>query len=147
MRITLLREPSTDEGTFGRVVDDEGEFVCFSVELPWRENERGRSCIPPDTYPLSPWSSARFRAALHVANVEARSAILIHSGNWGGDAEKGLKTHLRGCIAPGRRIGVLKGQRAVLASKPALRHLIALDPSELVIEVVKFVDEALTGGT
>ena len=78
---------------------------------------------------------------MHVANVEARSAILIHGGNWGGDSEKGLRTHLLGCIAPGRRIGILEGQRAVLSSKPALRNLIALDPSELL------VIEALTGGT
>ena len=66
--------------------------------------------------------------------VPDRSAILIHGANWGGNKDKGFRTHLNGCIAPGRRVGRLEGQRAVLASQPALRNLIELEPEILEIQ-------------
>lgn len=40
-----------------------------------------------------------------------------------GDAGKGLKCQLNGCIAIGERLGWIAGQKAVLLSAPAVRRL------------------------
>jgi hypothetical protein len=80
-----------------------GHFVCFTIELPWKENQRNISCIPEGRYALKTRYSTRFKSHLHVQQVEGRSLILLHPAN---DALK----ELRGCIAPVMQLsGVGKG--------------------------------------
>lgn len=134
MIISLVRTTTSDEGSFGELFDEDGEFVCFTGELPWRDNRRMVSCIPEGEYALQRWNSAKFPNTLHVMDVPSRSAILIHSANYCGDTTKGYKTHLNGCIAPGRLLGRLGGQNAILASKPALRKVVAMVPTKLMVE-------------
>lgn len=122
---TLQREPSSDEGTYGTLRFD-GQQV-YTIELPWRDNQRQVSCIPPGRYECAIVNSPKFGRVYEVKDVPGRSAVLIHSANLAGDLTKGWTTQLQGCIAPGERRGTMinasgKMQRAVLVSRPALRR-------------------------
>ena len=130
--LTLTRETSGDQGTFGRLQAPGLWLEC--VEPPWRDNTRNRSCIPRGRYELRPHVSPRFGRCLWVVDVPDRSHVLVHAGNLGGDPDEGFVTHTLGCLLPGTRRGrlwVRSGwpravwQRAVLASRPALRQLLA----------------------
>lgn len=103
------------EGTNG-VLFINGRFFGFTIELPWRDNEKQVSCIPEGIYDVAPRYSKRFKHHLHVMHVPKRRYILIHGGN---DA----KRDLRGCIAP---VTQLTGIGTGLASKPKLQQLVAL---------------------
>jgi hypothetical protein len=88
-------------------------FICFTIELPWRENQRSISCIPEDRYELITRTSEKFKNHFLLKNVTDRSLILIHPAN-------DSKRELRGCIAPVLHLsGIGKG----LYSKRALDKL------------------------
>jgi hypothetical protein len=124
----LRRQPSSDEGTFG-VLSFGGQTV-YSLELPWRDNRRQKSCIPFGSYRCTLVQSPKFGRVYEVTNVPGRSAVLIHPANFGGDADLGYTTHLQGCIAPCERIGLMQNkagrmQRAGLVSRPAVSRLMS----------------------
>ena len=123
----LRRLVHCDEGTIGRL--SAGGLGCYTMEPPWRDNLPNRSCIPAGLYEVVPHLSPRYGRCLMVAEVPARTHILVHAGNVGGDLELGLHTHTLGCILPGLRRGRLtvrgRAQRAVLVSRTAVRQLMA----------------------
>ncbi len=128
MIAVLTRGPSTNEGTFGSLAF--GEQVVNTVELPWRDNVRQISCIPPGTYECAIVQSPRFGRVYEVKNVPGRSHVLIHPANFAGDESLGWTTELQGCIALGERHGRIKNpsgkmQRAVLVSRPAVAKLMS----------------------
>ena len=83
--LTLTRERSGDQGTFGRL---EGAGLWLEcAEPPWRDNAKNRSCIPCGEYLVRPHVSPRFGRCLHVVDVPDRTHVLIHAGNVGGDPE------------------------------------------------------------
>lgn len=93
MHLTIHRTYHT-EGTNGLLtMGPNSEPVCYTIELPWRNNEVNRSCIPEGTYVLKRRYSTKFRWHLEIKDVPGRSYILIHPAN---HAERELK----GCIAP-----------------------------------------------
>lgn len=93
-----------------------GERVCYTIELPWRNNEHGRSCIPEGRYRLRKRRSKKFGQHLLVTEVPGRSLILVHPAN---DAARELK----GCMAP---VSSLAGIGKGTGSKKALEKLLAL---------------------
>jgi hypothetical protein len=139
-RASLVREESTDEGTFG-TLRLEGGPVLRTTELPWRDNRPTISCIPPGVYRCEIVQSPKYGRVYGVLDVPGRSHILIHAANWAGDRAKGLHSDLLGCIAPGDSVGMLQPpngrmQRAVIGSKRALHDLMAWaggEPFELTI--------------
>lgn len=134
-RATLTRTGTGDEGTFGRLVTDTG-LVCFTGELPWRGNAKGRSCIPPGVYRCIWGPSASFGTCYHVTRVPGRSAILIHAANFVGDTTKGFQCEVAGCIAVGTGIEPRGRQRALVHSRQALLALetaLGREPFELTI--------------
>lgn len=91
MELQLFRnqfEGGTNGALFHR-----GKFICFMIELPWKENARNVSCIPDGRFELELWFTDRFKHHLVVKDVPGRSGILVHPAN---DALK----ELRGCLAP-----------------------------------------------
>lgn len=90
--------------------------VCYSIELPWRNNQQQVSCIPEGSYPILKRYSKRFGWHLHLQNVPGRSMILIHPAN------NAIK-ELRGCIAPVTRI---TGEGMGSDSAKALQKLMLL---------------------
>ena len=83
-------------GTNG-VLSCNGEPVCNTIELPWKENQRQISCIPEGKYELRRRYTPRFGRHFELRHVVGRSNILIHAFN---DAVAESK----GCIAPVSRI-------------------------------------------
>lgn len=128
LQAQLRRGPSTDEGTFGVLTF--GAARMRSLELPWRDNRRQRSCIPAGRYRCALVRSQRFGRVYHLQDVPGRDAVLIHAANLAGDVEMGWASQLHGCIAPFQRLGAMRTpagrmQAAGLVSKPAVDALMA----------------------
>lgn len=125
-KAVLTRGASTDQGTFG--VLRFGSQQVHTLELPWRDNLRQRSCVPTGTYECRLVRSPRFGNVYKLLAVPGRSDVLIHPANLAGDVDKGWTTELQGCIAPCMRVGAMRNkagvmQAAGLVSRPAVREL------------------------
>lgn len=123
MDATIKRIRSGDDGTFGML--SAGSFSCFTGELPWRDNKRGISCVPPGVYHCQIRQSPKFGKVYHLTDTPGRSLVLMHSGNFCGDVDKGFTSHVQGCILLGRFFGRLVNkagvmQSAVCSSLPAV---------------------------
>lgn len=121
--VRLTRQKQTDAGTEGFLSTD--GFNCYTLELPWRNNIRQKSCIPEGSYRCQITQSPRFGRVYTVTGVEGRGNILFHSGNYAGDVDKGYKTHVQGCILLGKRTGYLGQQRGILVSRPAVSEFMS----------------------
>ena len=109
MKLELVRT-YFPEGTNGQLQTN-GMVICQTIELPWKENQPGVSCIPEGKYVLVKRYSKKFGWHLLVEGTVSRSLILVHPAN---DAKK----ELRGCIAPvSTLIGHGKGTQSRLAFK------------------------------
>lgn len=108
------------EGTNGEIFLN-GKRVCYSIELPWRNNAPQVSCIPEGKYFLTKRYSPKFLHHLQVYPVAGRQWILIHPAN------NALK-ELRGCIAP---VSFLTGHGQGGQSRKALAALLAIVYPEL----------------
>ena len=110
--VLLLNRTYFPEGTQG-ALEWNGTLVCYTIELPWLQNQRRISCIPEGEYVLQKRFSPKFKWHIHLQNVPGRDFILIHPAN---DARK----ELLGCIAPVTiHTGIGKGS----ASRIALEKL------------------------
>ena len=110
--VLVLKRTYFPEGTQG-VLEWNGTIVCYTIELPWLENQKRISCIPEGEYILHKRFSPKFKWHLHLMNVPGRDLILIHPAN---DAKK----ELLGCIAPvSKHTGIGKGSN----SRKALEKL------------------------
>ncbi len=114
MNLTLKTFKSDDYGTFGQLFLED-EQLCYTVELPWKDNHHETSCIPAGIYECIPHSSDKFPNTWEITGVPDRSAILIHSANTIQD--------LRGCVGVGNRLGFVNDLPAVLNSKKTLDML------------------------
>lgn len=117
MHIEILRDRVEPEGVFGTLSID-GERICVTCEQPWRNNQKGISCIPAGDYALVPHDSTKHpnvvafvNPALRVFHHEAdapkdggsfRAECLIHNAN---DPDQ-----LHGCVAPGASVKFFKHQ-------------------------------------
>ena len=132
----LQREETGDQGTFGTLTFYNGSHTAGSVktgELPWRNNARGRSCIPSGSYTSRLRSSPKFGwhfiltgpgvVDVPVSDPKVRDFVLIHKGNRCGDRSMNFVSDVDGCIIVGMTHGLLKGQKAVLSSGVALEKL------------------------
>lgn len=90
--IAILTRTYSDSGTNG-TLECNGKHLCYTIELPWKNNERLVSCIPEGTYRLRKRHNIRFNWHLELCEVKGRKHILIHPAN------NALK-ELKGCIAP-----------------------------------------------
>lgn len=115
----IFRLERSDQGTKGLLVCE--GYTCRTLELPWRNNQKQISCIPPGEYDVDIRLSNKYGRIYWVRNVPDRSYILIHSGNYAGDTSKGYKSHVMGCILLGKQHGFLGGQVAVLNSRITVR--------------------------
>ena len=89
-------------------------LLCYTIELPWRNNLRSESCIPEGKYKLRKRFSSKFRNHLELIDVENRSLILIHPANT-------ALVELRGCIAPVKKLtGIGQGIFSKMAQNEIL---------------------------
>lgn len=112
-----------DEGTPG-ILNAEG-FDCKTLELPFQLNKKKVSSIIPSSYICKLKKSPKFGMVYEVTGVKDRGDILIHAGNYAGDAEKGFKTDSHGCILLGDGFMSHGGQMMILNSKNTLAKFMA----------------------
>jgi hypothetical protein len=103
----LIRDDQNDVRTLGTMFDGE-ECIAETLELPWRDNQRGVSCIPEGTYECKlAMSPSRGYPVYWLQDVPGRQDVQIHIGNFPKD--------IRGCIL----VGTKRGKDSVLSSKKA----------------------------
>ena len=118
--IHQYRVKTSDQGTFSFVMTF--GFMCWCLELPWKENNANVSCIPAGKYIVKLRRSPKFGLTFHLTDVTDRTFILQHSGNYAGDKSKGFKTHTYGCQLFGKKRGTLHGQTAILNSRLTIKR-------------------------
>lgn len=134
MKAHIKRSYFEDKQTLGslQLFDEDNRvvFECKTLELPWKNNQRQVSCIPTGTYKVVIRYSKKFGWHFHVTDVEGRTWILIHHGNYHRD--------ILGCILVGKSHKDIDqdGYRDVTSSKPTLKKMRELAPEgfELIIE-------------
>lgn len=114
---TLRRTGSRPDGTFGALVDEDGNQLCVTCEPPWRGNGPD-SCVPPGDYVCIRHDSPEHPWTFELTGVPGRTEILIHTGNTENDS--------RGCIVVGDGTGTINGLPAVLNSVRTLNKLRAI---------------------
>lgn len=135
--VQLLRIRRNDQGTIGILSTPYG-FSCYTLELPWRYNQKNISCIPAGEYITKIRFSPKYGKVYHVQDVPNRTFILIHSGNWAGDVDKGYRTHVNGCIILGAQRGLLDGQIAVLNSRITVRRFMShMNDNDFTLNIIE----------
>lgn len=114
MRLRLLRWHSDQYVTLGTLFGP-GGVICFTLELPYRDNSRSVSCVPLGTYSLLSYRSRRHGSTFLFTDVPQRSGILFHPGNTVADS--------RGCILP---VSEIVGYRGFRSREAHVRLLEAL---------------------
>lgn len=99
MQDLTLETVSYNDCTIGRL---RGNGVnCFTLELPWINNHKNISCIPAGVYKFKYRVSPSLGGVLHLIDVDDRTWIYIHSGNY--------TRRIKGCILIGDSIRYLDG--------------------------------------
>jgi hypothetical protein len=93
----------------------------YTLELPWKDNKKEISCIPEGRYHGEPNDTKKYPDTYRVLEVDGRTDILIHSGNY--------PRHTLGCILTGlKSIDIDKdGRIDVGESKKAMKNEIIGD--------------------
>ena len=90
INLLLIRDEFTDKSTLGKLFLN-GEIFCQTLELPYLDNQRSISCIPEGEYKVrlrtAKESASRDYLHLLVQDVEGRSYILVHIGNFPKDTK------------------------------------------------------------
>ena len=108
-----------------------GDFKCFALELPYMGNLVNVSCIPEGVYAGRLIVSPSLGECIEVADVDGRTYIRIHAGNY--------TRQIEGCVLVGDSIKFLDGDGTpdITNSRNTLKALIArvksLDEFEIVI--------------
>ncbi len=118
-----------DDCTIGRLTYK--DFQCFTLELPWLDNQTNISCIPAaGGYKAEKYKSHHNGDCIAITNVMDRTHIQIHSGNF--------VRQIKGCVAVGDSIKFLDGDTIpdVTNSKNTLKALLDVLPDEFLVEIV-----------
>lgn len=106
------------------VFNEDAQVVVHlrTLELPDKDNKTNISCIPAGDYWVKPRTSKKYGKHFHITDVEGRSYILIHSGNY--------YTQIRGCVLVGLGFKDINGDAVmdVTSSKPAMNKLLKAAP-------------------
>lgn len=110
------------------VLQHDRKTLCYTLEEPWRDNQKGVSCIPPGVYQVvrhgwEPDATTHFKRVWRLLSVPGREAILIHAGNTLADTE--------GCIL----VGMTPAPGGVGQSQAAVNMLRQVLPSAFTLEV------------
>jgi len=93
--------------------------ICLAtLELPWKNNIVGKSCIPPGKYTVKRRITNKRGKHLIVLGTSPRTLILFHPANY--------PSELQGCIAPGMSHQDIDkdGKLDVVSSRDAMALLI-----------------------
>jgi len=124
-RAVLIRLSENKKQTLGRLFIFNGldiEYECCTLELPYKDNKRNKSCIPSGNYDVKPRTSEKYGKHYLVENVENRDYILIHPANY--------YTQLKGCIAVGADFYDINkdGECDITYSRRAIKEMLEIAP-------------------
>ena len=123
----ILNRTYFPDGTNGSIqMVNNPNVICYTIELPWKNNLHGVSCIPEKRYEVKMRFTEKRQWHMILQVVEGRSLILIHPAN---DAILELK----GCIAP---VTTITGEGKGSASRLAFEKLRKLIKTTLETEPV-----------
>ncbi len=133
--LEVLRGKDDTKETLGdmRVLKDQSTILkCLTLELPWKDNEVGVSCIPKGVYTCKKVDGTHNIPYQHISieNVPGRSGVCIHRGN--------LYTQILGCILVGDKYADINGDKEmdVTGSTPTYEKLMALLPNEFKLTII-----------
>ena len=110
--ILLLKRTYFPDGTNGKLECD-GILICYTIELPNKNNEARVSCIPEGKYFLKKRYSKKYKWHIEIMDVSKRKFILFHPAN-------NAQLELNGCIAP---VSKISGPGLGLMSRKAFSKL------------------------
>jgi len=97
MKLTLARNKTSAGRTFGRLLDENGKFICYVLEDQVREvpgrpvaewKVHGKTAIPFGEYRITLENSPRFGpSTLTVNAVPGFTGVRMHAGNTEADTE------------------------------------------------------------
>lgn len=133
MKALLKRFDYTEKQTNGVLTifnESDTVFTCYTLELPDLCNAKRISCIPSGTYKVVIRFSKKFGKHFHITDVNGRSYILIHSGNF--------YTQILGCVLVGDSLLDINrdGVKDVLNSRKTLKKLLKLAPNGFELEIL-----------
>lgn len=134
----ILQRAYHPQGTNGVLhIKGQPTPLCYTIELPWRNNEPQVSCIPEGTYTIQKRYSKKFGWHVYISNVPGRENILMHPAN------NALK-ELKGCIAP---VTVITGIGKGLLSRQACNRLnekveVATQKNETILLTIRLLATA-----
>lgn len=120
-KLRLIRTQQNEKQTLGilQISDNNKlDYYFHSLELPWKDNKRGVSCIPEGRYRVKKRFSQKYGEHLHVMDVPDRDMILIHRGNF--------NYQTMGCILVGTGLSDINGDGLldVTNSRAAMQELL-----------------------
>ncbi len=131
-RLVLNRLQKLDDRTLGILCVFSGlklEATFSTLELPFKNNEKSKSCILSAFYTVEPRTSQKYGKHLIVNGTAPRDMILLHVGNYPADTT--------GCILIGSDFADLDGDKKleITNSRRAMQKLVKLitEPAELII--------------
>lgn len=90
--LIVERKLSSDRCTMGYMIAN-GKVICYTLELPWKDNLNSISCIPPGTYKGILRYDKTDGWRIQLEDVPNRTGVQIHMGNY--------TTQIEGCILVG----------------------------------------------
>jgi len=130
--VKLIRKRQDNTQTTGELWF-ENKRVAYTLELPWKENQRRVSCIPLGLYEVHEHQAPNYPKAKSywVQNVPNRSEILIHYGNFHRDT--------KGCILVGKALLDINADLHldVTASTATMRELNGILPAAFILEITQ----------
>ena len=129
--ITRLKDDSNHTISECSLHSDRLTLFRFSaLELSYKNNERNISCIPHGKYKGRVRVSKKYGRNIHILNVDDRSFILVHSGNY--------KTQTKGCVLVGSGFKDINndGSVDVINSKDTMSRLMSFISDNDDIEII-----------
>nr|QJB19536.1 MAG: hypothetical protein [Microvirus sp.] len=120
--LTLQRFNYDTFGTYGALIYN-SKPLCYTLELPWKNNAKQISCIPPDIYQCHKTLSVKHGSCIRLNHVINRDGILIHTGN--------NLTDTQGCIL----VGLDVQSTGLIYSKLALERLMYYLPDTFNLKI------------
>lgn len=136
MKVIISREYNNNE-TLGSLLVFAGLKIiyrCKTIELPDNYNQKYVSCITEGIYDIEKYTSEKHGQCFHVLNVQGRSDILFHSGNYAA----GKRVDTEGCILPGSCFVDINedGNLDVVESKKTMTELYAILPEKFKLYII-----------
>ena len=105
------------------------DMMCFTLELPWKDNQRNISCIPAGTYYAKWRTSPTNGQVIELLDVPNRDFIQIHAGNY--------TSQIQGCILVGDSIKDINGDNIpdVTNSRYTLERLLNQLPDLFLVRI------------